>query len=121
MGLLKASACLIAATAISQAHDALAQQLVTSPDWYIPKILDAPADDDFWIYVVGLTSGANAAWIAATGGPLFCGPHLLEDVEQTRGVLLDFLSTVEINETTILEAVAPMAFAAAYPCDGPTI
>ena len=106
------------ATMISQAQDARSQQLIHQPDDYLPRLVSADVEDHVWIYIAGLTSGANAAWIAATGGPLFCRPHGLAETDKTREVLLAFLETIEINETTILEAVAPMAFAMAYPCGG---
>ena len=59
--------------------------------------------------------------LASTGEPLFCHPHPATDVEQTRQVILQFLTTLDIGETTILEAVVPGAFAAAYPCGGPAL
>lgn len=119
--MLYGGALLAATTVSAYCVDVLAQQLVTPPDKYMSDLLSAPAHDKFWIYVVGLSSGANAAWIASTGEPLFCHPHPATDVEQTRQVILRFLTTLDIDETTILEAVVPGAFAAAYPCRGPAL
>ncbi len=114
--LLIAAACLAAATAISSAHDAFAQQLVTPPSDYVDQLLTAQ-HGPFFLYVAGVASGANAAWIAATGEPLFCHPHDVDDIETTRQVILDYLrSQPTVTEEFILEAVVPAAFAAAYPC-----
>ena len=89
----------------------------------MPLVQDADDDNVFWYYVAGLSSGANAAWIAQSGEPLFCKPHRFSDHDATRDVILTFLATLDdINETTILEAVVPGAFALAYPCDeGPAL
>ena len=119
--MLYGGALLAATTVSAYCADVLAQQLVSPPDTYMSDLISAPAHDDFWIYVMGLSSGANAAWIASTGEPLFCHPHPATDVEQTRQVILRFLTTLDIEETTILEAVVPGAFAAAYPCGGPAL
>jgi hypothetical protein len=116
--LLPAAIVIAGATAISQAYDALAQQLATPPEHWLPELLSAGPESAFWLYVGGLAAGGNAAYFAATGEPLYCGAHKLEDIEATRDVILDFVVHIELNEYAILEAVVPAAFAVAYPCAG---
>ena len=121
--MLYGTALLTAAAVVSHAWDAVAQQLVTPPDIYMPLVQTADDDNVFWYYVAGLSSGANAAWIAQSGEPLFCKPHGFSDHDATRDVILTFLATLDdIGPTTILEAVVPGASALAYPCDeGPAL
>ena len=116
--LMIAAACLAAATGISQAHDAFAQQVITPPADYLHDLMTAQ-HGPFFLYIAGVASGANAAWIAATGQPLFCHPHAVDDIEQTRTVILDFLQTEEVTDAHILELVVPAAFERAYPCGDP--
>ena len=78
--MLYGGALLAATTVSAYCVDVLAQQLVTPPDTYMSDLISAPPDDNFWVYVAGLSSGANAAWIASTGGPLFCHPHSVTDL-----------------------------------------
>lgn len=116
--LLPAAIAIAGATVISQTYDALAQQLATPPEDWLPELLSAGPESAIWHYVAGLAAGGNATWFAATGEPLYCDAHKFEDIETTRAVVLDFAVTLELNEFTILEAVVPAAFAVAYPCAG---
>jgi len=116
--LLPAAIAIAGATAISQAYDALAQQLATPPEHWLPELLSAGPESAFWLYVGGLAAGGNATYFAATGEPLYCGAHHLDEVERTRNVILDFIVHIELNEYAILEAVVPAAFAVAYPYAG---
>jgi hypothetical protein len=117
-----ALAAIIAATTIT-APASRAQtpmQQMTPQNFYLPILNDERDNPNHpvWGYLAGVISGANIASVMATGRPMACMMHDVEDTEATANTILRYLVEADMlgREEATLEIAAVVAFAWYFPC-----